>query len=35
MKDYIIDEEEDMYWTESQLDLIKAIGKQNYLVSML
>lgn len=35
MKDYIIDEEEDMYWTESQLDLIKAIGKQNYLVKML
>lgn len=31
MKDYIVDEEEDMYWTQSQLDMIKAIGKQNYL----
>lgn len=34
-KEYLMDEEEDLYWTESQLDLIKAIGKQNYLVSML
>lgn len=35
MKDYIIDEEEDMYWTESQLDLIGKIGKQNYLSHQL
>ena len=35
MKDYIVDEEEDMYWTESQLDLIKKIGKQNYLFHQL
>lgn len=35
MKDYYIDEEEDMYWTESQLDLINAIGKQNYLSHQL
>lgn len=34
-KEYLADEEEDLYWTESQLDLIKAIGKQNYLVKML
>lgn len=31
MKDYILDEEEDMYWTQSQLEMIDAIGIQNYL----
>ena len=35
MKDYIIDEEEDMNWTSSQLDLIGMIGKQNYLSHQL
>jgi bacterioferritin len=35
MKVYLQDEEEDMYWTESQLDLIKMIGKQNYLTQLL
>ena len=35
MKDYILDEEEDMYWTQSQLEMIKAIGKQNYLSHQL
>ncbi|MBQ8083840.1 MAG: bacterioferritin [Clostridia bacterium] len=35
MKDYIMDEEEDMYWTQSQLDMIAAIGKQNYLSHQL
>lgn len=35
MKDYIIDEEEDMYWTQSQLDMIRTIGKQNYLSHQL
>lgn len=35
MKDYILDEEEDMYWTQSQLDMIAAIGKQNYLFHQL
>lgn len=35
MKDYIIDEEEDMNWTQSQIDLIAMIGKQNYLSHQL
>ncbi|MBQ8062778.1 MAG: bacterioferritin [Clostridia bacterium] len=33
--EYLADEEEDLYWSEEQLDLIKLIGKQNYLVKML
>lgn len=35
MKEYYMDEEEDLYWTENQLDLIEAIGKQNYLAKKL
>ena len=35
MKVYLKDEEEDMYWSEQQLDLVKMIGKQNYLTQLL
>ena len=35
MKLYLKDEEEDMYWSEQQLDLCKMIGKQNYLTQLL
>lgn len=35
MKEYYQDEEEDLNWTKAQLDLIQAIGKQNYLVNQL
>jgi len=35
MKEYLKDEEEDMYWTESQLELIEKIGIQNYLNNQL
>lgn len=35
MKEYFIDEEEDMYWSESQLELIEKIGIQNYLNNQL
>ncbi|MCR5416830.1 MAG: hypothetical protein K6E79_08545 [Pseudobutyrivibrio sp.] len=35
LKDYYKDEEEDMYWAESQLDLIECIGKQNWLLQQL
>ncbi|WP_458403715.1 ferritin-like domain-containing protein [Methanobrevibacter sp.] len=35
MKVYLKDEEEDMYWSEQQLDLCKLIGKQNYLTQLL
>ena len=31
MKEYLKDEEEDMYWSEGQLELIEKIGIQNYL----
>lgn len=33
--DYIKDEEEDMFWTEGQLEMIEAIGKDNYLIEQL
>ena len=35
MKDYLADEEQDMYWTEQQLSLIDLIGLQNWLVKQL
>ena len=35
MKVYLKDEEEDMGWSEQQLDLIEMIGKQNYLTQLL
>ena len=35
MKLYLKDEEEDMYWSEQQLDLCKMIGKENYLTQLL
>ena len=35
LKAYALDEEEDMYWSETQLDLIEKIGYQNWLVKQL
>lgn len=35
MKEYLKDEEEDMFWSESQLELIEKIGIQNYLNNQL
>ena len=35
LKAYYKDEEEDMYWGEGQLELIEAIGKQNWLASLM
>ena len=32
LRDYALDEEEDMYWSEQQLELIAKIGLQNWLV---
>ena len=32
---YLLDEEEDQYWDEEQLDLIEKIGYQNWLVKQL
>ena len=34
-KAYLLDEEEDQYWDEEQLDLIEKIGYQNWLVKQL
>lgn len=35
IKEYLKDEEEDLYWTESQIELIERIGIQNYLNNQL
>ena len=35
LRTYALDEEEDMYWMEQQLDLIEKIGLQNWLVKQL
>ncbi|MBR1774746.1 MAG: hypothetical protein IJ759_04385 [Bacteroidales bacterium] len=35
MKEYLKDEEEDMYWSEGQLALIEKIGYQNWLIKQM
>ena len=35
LRAYALDEEEDMFWSEEQLDLIEKIGYQNWLVKQL
>ena len=35
LRAYALDEEEDMLWSEAQLDLIEKIGLQNWLVKQL
>ena len=35
MKAYLADEEEDVYWDEEQLDLIKLIGELNWLIKQM
>jgi len=35
VKAYLQDEEEDLYWSEEQLDLIEKIGMQNWLFKMM
>ena len=35
MKEYLKDEEEDMYWSEEQIDLAEKIGLQNFLYTFL
>ena len=34
-KAYLLDEEEDQYWDEEQLDLIEKIGYQNWLIRQM
>ncbi|MCR5077712.1 MAG: hypothetical protein K6A82_06715 [Prevotella sp.] len=35
MKAYLADEEEDLYWSQNQLEVIKMIGRENWLVKQL
>ena len=35
LKEYYQDEEEDMYWGEQQLELVEAIGKQNWILQQM
>ena len=35
MKEYLKDEEEDLYWSQGQLELIEMIGKQNWLIRQM
>lgn len=35
MKAYLADEEEDLYWSEEQVELIAQIGKQNWLMKQM
>lgn len=35
LKDYYKDEDDDLQWTQQQLDLIDAIGYQNWLTQQL
>lgn len=35
LKAYYQDEEEDMYWSENQLELIECIGRKNWLAGQL
>ncbi|MBQ7420736.1 MAG: hypothetical protein IJV27_01105 [Prevotella sp.] len=35
MKDYLKDEEEDLFWSQEQLELIEKIGLQNWLTKQL
>ena len=35
MKAYLLDEEEDLFWSQEQLELIEKIGVQNWLVKQL
>ena len=35
LKAYLLDEEEDLFWSEEQIELIEKIGVQNWLVKQL
>ncbi|SUB89100.1 Bacterioferritin [Porphyromonas macacae] len=35
MKSYLKDEEEDLYWSQEQVELIEKIGEQNWLLQQL
>ncbi|MBR1834245.1 MAG: hypothetical protein IJ785_01870 [Bacteroidales bacterium] len=35
MKAYLADEEEDLYWSQNQIELMEKIGIQNWLISQM
>ncbi len=35
LKAYLADEEEDLYWSQGQIELMELIGRQNWLVQQL
>ncbi|MBP3773799.1 MAG: hypothetical protein ILA34_00420 [Bacteroidaceae bacterium] len=35
LKDYLKDEEEDLYWSQGAMDMIECIGAQNWLLQQL
>jgi len=35
LKAYLLDEEEDQYWSEEQIDIIEKIGVQNWLMKQM
>lgn len=35
LKAYLVDEEEDLYWSQEQVEMIEMIGRQNWLVQQL
>lgn len=35
LRAYALDEEEDMYWSEAQLEMIEKIGLQNWLIKQM
>ena len=35
LKEYYLDEKEDLYWMEQQCELIERIGYQNYLAKQM
>lgn len=35
LKAYLADEEEDLYWSQEQIEMIEMIGRQNWLVKQM
>lgn len=35
LKAYLADEEEDLYWSQEQVDMIEMIGRQNWLITQM
>ena len=35
LKDYLADEEEDLYWSQGAVEMIEKIGAQNWLIKQM